>query len=877
MRKLYWILSLIFIPLAALLFVHVPGSTAAGNGLTMVAPTACPSSGCAAGQRLNYQIEFSVSPQNLNPNTQVCIYTPADGNTDEDDYPWASDELGWISDIGLISGKTYEQGQVEDICTDHLDGGDQWLIGAYARLSAETSDQLEFAFNIHPDAEIDGYVKAKVFQISPSTGNWGLTASFSNEVSVAERSQTVYVAQTELDCGTKTPCYVNSGDDLEDGIGTGLRDAIMAVDIDDEILILKDYAIKDHAVLIDKQLLLRGHENAMISYIGTVCDDPMLLFTDGGTLSELTINDGNCTNPSRNLIDIDSEVEVSIERNTLVFGQNAIYIHEDSADVTVSFNHITNNDNYAVYRVSGTQNGVVNIYANNIIDNRIGYQVNCNNLGVANHNFWGEEQTATTNAFNCIVSNGKQLGAAIQLATEKPGIVAQRLTVTTQMSYAFDGKVGARRTAGIDYDIIIVNHGVGLASNIPFHGSGSGDINPCSNFFDVFLTDDAAATNLILAFKYNLNNDCISKIESSDYCGSTDSRKYPLWWYDPATNATDGWDRTGENPQGPGAGGATGQETTCHSDLKEIRVIIDNSGRPSISTDLGFTPFVVGLPFINGITLSEFSAQFVGSQINLQWVTTSETNVQGFYVLRSDTADGTYNRISSQIKAIGDMHIGGIYQFTDNAIAFARIYYYKIEVIDIEGNSIAKHGPVSVLTATATPTASVTASVTQTRTPTPIYTPTRTNTPFFFRSPTPIRYNSPTPYYIPRTATPILAPTQVRTYGPSPTGTQTFVAYPTQDQTYYPGYPYPEEPGYPIEWEETPTLESYPPPETPVPSTPTPTPEIDDIEDTPSPGTDDEGDLPVQNVRWIFILVGVAGGLSLIGAASAIMAGTRFS
>jgi hypothetical protein len=871
MRKLYWIIPLIFIPLAVLLFVHVPGSKAAGDGLEMVAPTDCPSSGCAAGQRLNYQIEFSVAPQNANPNTQVCIYTPANGDANEGDYPWATDEYSWISDVGLLSGKSYEQGQIEDICVDFLDSGDQWLIGTYAQLSDVTTDQLEFAFNIHPAAAIEGYVKAKVFQISPSTGNWGLTASYSNLVSVVERSQTVYVAQTEAVCGTKTPCYVNSGDDLEGGIGTGLKDAIMAVDIDAEILILKDYAIKDHTILIDKQLNLRGHESALITYIGTVCENPMLLLTDGGTLSELIINDGNCTNPSRNLIEIDSEIEVLIERNTLVFGEHAIYIHEDAADITVTFNHIINNDNYAVYRASGTEDGEVSIYANNILDNRIGYQVNCNGMGTANHNFWGGISTAGSSALNCTISNGKHLGAAIQLATERPGVQGQRLTVTTQMAYAFNGKVGARRTAGSDFDIIIVNHGAGLVSNIPFHDSGSGNINPCSNFYDVFLTDDAAATNLILAFKYNLNDDCISKIESNDFCGSGDSQKYPLWWYDPATAATDGWDRTGESPQGPGAGGATGQETSCHSDVKEIRTIIDNTGRPSISTDLGFTPFIVGLPFINGITLSEFTARLEVSQIRLKWVTTSETNVQGFYILRSDTANGTYNRISSQIEAIGDLHIGGIYQFVDNTITFARTYYYKIEVIDIEGKSIATHGPVSILTATATPTA------TQTRTSTPVYTPTRTNTPFFFRSPTPIQYNSPTPYFIPRTATPIWTPTQVRTYGPTPTGTQTFVAYPTQDQTLDPGYPYPEETDYPIEWEETPTLDSYPPPETPVTSTPTPTPVIEDIEDTPAPGTDDESELPVQNIRWIFIIVGIAGGLSLIGATSAILAGTRFS
>lgn len=866
MRKLYLSVSLIIL-LSALFFFQVLTSFAAEEGLELIAPTTCPTTGCAAGQRLNFHIDFLISPQGLQPNTQVCIYAPAEGQSDNGDSPWANAELGWISEVGLITGEAYQQGQVDSLCADHLDEGDEWLTGAYANLKTGSSDNLEFALHIHQDAEVDGYVRVKIIEAEKGNDAWLETANFSTPIPVAERAEIVYVARLPEDCGSYEPCFVNSADNLKDGIGTGLRDAVMAANLDDEIRLLKDYMIKGHGILIDKQLAIKGHENAMITYVGNQCTNPMLILTDGGTLSELTINDGNCNIPSRNLVEINSDSEVVIKQNTLTSGRYALYVHDNSGDVTVAFNQIANNNQYAVFREDGDNTGTVNVYANNIINNRSGYQVNCNEQGVANHNFWGQGRSATTSADLCTATDDKQLGASIQLAAEQPGVQAQRLTVGTQITYAFNESIGARRLTGEDYDIVIVNHGQGSLSNIPFYQTGSVQIQPCSNFYDVFLAEDAAASELILALKYDLNSNCVAKIESKDYCGGTDSQNYPLWWYDPGTNVTDGWDRTGQNPQGPGAGGASGQETTCDLEVKEIRVNIDNTGRPSISSDLNFTPFVVGLPIIDGITLSEFTAQFDGTYVRLRWITTSETNVKGFYVLRGETEQGTYTRVSNLINAIGDTHIGGTYQFTDETITFTKTYYYKIEVIDKADNSIAAYGPVNILTATATPTA------TPTRTPTTIPTATIT------RTPTRIIYNTPTTYFRPRTATPSGGPTQIRTFGPSPTGTITGIAYPITGET--PDVSDPSlDPGYPIEWEETPPIDAYPPPAIPD-STPTPSPEpdLDDIDQTtPEPGgVEDEDEMPVQHIRWIFIIVGMAVGLSLVGAISVILIRSRLS
>jgi len=866
MRKLYWIVSLTLI-FAALFFFQVLPSLAVDDGLALIAPAACPTTGCAAGQRLNFRVDFQVSPQSPNPNTQVCVYAPTDGLSGEGDSPWADTEFGWISEVGSVTGEPYQQGQVDSLCTDHVEEGDEWLTGAFANLKTGSNDQLEFALHIHPDTEVDGYIKVKILEAQTGNAAWLETASYSTSISVTERIDTVYVAQTPDDCAAFKPCYVNSADDIITGIGTGLRDAVMAVDADDEIRIIKDYTIKGHGVLVDKQLLIRGHENAMITYDGTLCTNPMLILTGGGTLAELTINDGNCLTPSRTLVEVNSDSEVTIRNNTLTFGEHAVYIQDNSGDVIVAFNQIESNDDYAIRREDGNKAGIVNIFANNIINNRMGVQVQCGEQGVANHNFWGHGHLSTINAVGCTVSNAKQLGARIQLATDKPGVEALRLTVNPQMSYAFDGKIGAWRTSGEDYDIIIVNHGQGASTNIPFFQTGLAQIQPCSNYYDVFLADDAAASNLTLAFKYNLNSSCITQIESAAFCGGTDSQNYPLWWYDPGTNVTDGWDRTGQNPQGPGAGGATGQQTTCHLEFKEIRVIIDNTGRPNISSDLNFTPFVVGLPIIDGITLSEFTVRFDGSKVNLRLTTSSETNVKGFYILRGETENGTYSRISSLINAIGNPQVGGTYQYTDETITFTGVYYYKIEVIDKNDNSINIHGPVSVLTTISTPSATPTSTATQ--------VPTATHT----RTPTPVFYNTPTPYFRPRTATPSWEPTPFRTFGPSPIGTVTTMPYPITDET--PPIDDPVfDPGYPIETEETPPIDAYPPPDTPeLTPTPSPDPDMDDIDQsTPVPGgIDDEEELPVQDFRWIFILVGVAGGLSLIGAVSVILARSRFA
>ncbi len=850
MRKSLILAPLLALALASLLFMSVSSFGDRAVGLSLSAPTTCPSGGCAAGQRLNFKVEFSVTPLfSSSPNTQVCVYAPADGHSGAGTQPWADASSGWISTTGIQSGVTYTSGETASVCTDNANS-DDFLLGAYTTHTASVIDQLEFAFHIAPTTDQPGKITVKVFELD-DFGNVVATQSYEKNipVAVAAMATTVYVAETEALCGTFDPCYINSGDDEPAGLGTGLRDAVLALDAGGEIVILSDYPIKANSVHIDKALTIRGYQNARITYNGSACNEPMLSVLAGATLKDLTINDGLCVSPSRNLIEVNSAGDVAIENNTLNNGHRAIHVLDNTGNVTVAFNQIANNLDYAVYRNPGSGSGSVAIFANNMMDNRSGVQVNCNNLGTANHNFWGEGISATGSASNCYVTNGKRLGAPILLNSGAAGVQAIRHTVTLTKTSAFNGKISLQRSSGSDdYNVIIVNHGQGGEDNVPFLNAGTEPIEACSNFYDIFLDKGAVASDLSLSFKYDLNSSCINTIESSSYCGQTTNPElYPLWWHDPANNITNGWAQTGR----PG-----GQTTVCDMANDQITVTINNAvGRPGLSNDLNYTPFVVGLPIDDGVSLSQFTATFNVTENNLRWTTTSETNVRGFHILRSNTQTGTYTRISPLIPAIGDTYIGGIYRYTDDDITYTRTYYYKLEVINDYGASIETYGPVSVLTATATPTR------TQTRTPT------------LTRTATPVYYRSPTSYYRASTATPS-GPTQVRTYGPTPTGTAgtkpAFEPTSEQDPAYPPdsGYPNDEDyenggEGYPVTGERE-TPDASPPGQTDQTGT----------KGAP-PATDTETQGPGRPIQWVYLLLGAVSGLAFLGAGSVILIKTR--
>ena len=204
MRKLFWSIFSIITALAALLFLSIGIIRAAADELVLSAPSECPSNGCAAGQRLNFQVTFTASPNiSTSPNTQVCVYTPKDGQSGTGSNPWASSSAIWISGSGILSGINYTDGETSAICTNNAQPGQEWLVGAYATHPTSFNDKLEFAFNVNPSTDLDGIVSVTVFQTDPG-GSWEEVSSFSESIIIAPAAETAYVGQSAEDCGSNS-------------------------------------------------------------------------------------------------------------------------------------------------------------------------------------------------------------------------------------------------------------------------------------------------------------------------------------------------------------------------------------------------------------------------------------------------------------------------------------------------------------------------------------------------------------------------------------------------------------------------------------------------------------------------------------------------
>ncbi|NJN64384.1 MAG: hypothetical protein HC882_05525 [Acidobacteria bacterium] len=132
-----------------------------------------------------------------------------------------------------------------------------------------------------------------------------------------------------------------------------------------------------------------------------------------------------------------------------------------------------------------------------------------------------------------------------------------------------------------------------------------------------------------------------------------------------------------------------------------IRLRFPSAGgvNPIISLNLSRAGQAIVLD--GGVTAAEvydLAARRVGAaQLEVSWKTSLEDGVRGFYVTRSFTENGAFQRVSGLIAAKGEP---SAYSFIDTAIAGnARIpagvtgVYYKIEAIDIDDN-VTPFGPV---------------------------------------------------------------------------------------------------------------------------------------------------------------------------------------
>ncbi len=196
-------------------------------------------------------------------------------------------------------------------------------------------------------------------------------------------------------------------------------------------------------------------------------------------------------------------------------------------------------------------------------------------------------------------------------------------------------------------------------------------------------------------------------------------------------------------------------------------------------------------PAAAAIALARFEAFPGDGSIQVEWETSAETDLAGFYLTRSNQSGGAYDPVSTLIAPQGVEGLGAQYSYLDEDVINGNTYYYILEEVESD-QSITQHGPISAVagettatpTATAsasptatpspsttadteTPTATVTGSqqATETRTPTP--TKTTTLRPTLTLFPTVTNTRTPTPTPVPPTDTITPTPTASRT--PRPT------------------------------------------------------------------------------------------------------------
>ncbi len=92
----------------------------------------------------------------------------------------------------------------------------------------------------------------------------------------------------------------------------------------------------------------------------------------------------------------------------------------------------------------------------------------------------------------------------------------------------------------------------------------------------------------------------------------------------------------------------------------------------------------------NPITFEAVSAGDASTGVHVQatWRTGDEFQTAGYLLYRSDQKDGPYGRINPHlIPAATDVIAGGHYRFVDLNVQPGQTYYYRLHVIDLNGES----------------------------------------------------------------------------------------------------------------------------------------------------------------------------------------------
>lgn len=101
------------------------------------------------------------------------------------------------------------------------------------------------------------------------------------------------------------------------------------------------------------------------------------------------------------------------------------------------------------------------------------------------------------------------------------------------------------------------------------------------------------------------------------------------------------------------------------------------------------------LPAALGALWLLLSAFILGSELGRQpeilvrWVTETEMNTAGYNLYRALSPDGPFEKINSRlILSEGDPMIGAEYEYSDPIVRRDQTYYYQLEEVEVDGDSI---------------------------------------------------------------------------------------------------------------------------------------------------------------------------------------------
>ena len=101
--------------------------------------------------------------------------------------------------------------------------------------------------------------------------------------------------------------------------------------------------------------------------------------------------------------------------------------------------------------------------------------------------------------------------------------------------------------------------------------------------------------------------------------------------------------------------------------------------------DLGTPGFRAGGPL--PVSLSKFRPERLDSgAVVIRWITESELNNAGFNILRSETRDGAFTKLNTNLIAgQGTISERTVYEYADTSAKPNVVYYYQIQDVSLDG------------------------------------------------------------------------------------------------------------------------------------------------------------------------------------------------